>query len=211
MEQRKAFHDLCNAQVTYPVLAFPQWEKDFFLEVDASKEAVGGVLSQEDFLGRRRPIAFFSSKLDRVQRNYSATELETFAVVAATRKWRKYLEAAGRVIIFSDHNSLQWLRRQLDPRGKFSRWIMELECINYEIRYCKGKDNIVADFLSRSDTDVDCSVNDETEFLEQFVYNINQIYSEELDVIVKQAQATDPEIASATRQVLSEGVVKEEN
>ena len=121
MEQREAFHDLCNALVTYPVLAFPQWENDFFLEVNASKEAVGGVLSQEDFLGRRRPIAFFSSKLDRAQRNYSATELETFAVVAATRKWRKYLEAAGRVIIFSDHNSLQWLRRQPDPRGKFSR------------------------------------------------------------------------------------------
>ena len=66
-----------------------------------------------------------SSKLSKTQRNYSVTELEAWAVVATCRKFRKYLEAADRVVVISDHNFLQWMRTQPDPRGKFSRWIME--------------------------------------------------------------------------------------
>ena len=33
---------------THLVLGFPQWKIDVFLEVDVSKDAVGGVLFQDD-------------------------------------------------------------------------------------------------------------------------------------------------------------------
>ena len=75
----------------------------------------------------------FSSKLSKTLRNYSTTELEAWAVAATYRKFRKYLEAADRVVVISDHNFLQWMRTQPDPRGKFSRWIMELEPLQYEV------------------------------------------------------------------------------
>ena len=97
---------------------------------------------------RVRPLAYLSPKLKKTQRNYSATELEAWAVVTTCRKFRKYLEAADRVVVISDHNSLQWIRSQQDPRGKFSRWIMELESLRYQVRFRKGSANGVADYLS---------------------------------------------------------------
>ena len=56
----------------------------------------------------------------------------------ASRKWRKYLEAAPGITILSDHNPLVWMRHQRDPRGKFARWLIELEGLRYEIQYRKG-------------------------------------------------------------------------
>ena len=105
------------------------------LQVDASLVAVGGVLSQEGGGASRRlrPIAFFSSGLTPAQKNYSAGELECWALIAASRKFRKYLQAAPSIRFISDHNPLVWLRQQKDPRGKFARWIQELEMFNYRV------------------------------------------------------------------------------
>ena len=36
-----------------------------------------------------------------------------------------------------------------DSRGKIARWVMELNALDYEIRYIKGNDNCAVDALSR--------------------------------------------------------------
>ena len=61
---------------------------------------------------------------------------------------------------FLNHNPLVWLRRQKDLRGKFARWIQELEILAYEIKYVKGAENGPAYFLSSISTDIDWEVND---------------------------------------------------
>ena len=53
-------------------------------------------------------------------------------------------------ILKSDHNPLVHLRNQKDPRGKFARWIAELEEYEYSIQYILGKENVKADALSRN-------------------------------------------------------------
>ena len=145
-------------------------EQNVLCECDASKEGVGAVPSQEDNEGIRSPISFFSSRLNKSQRNYSASELETWAIVAATRKWRKYLQVASAVEIRTDHNALQWLRRQEDLKGKFSRWLIELESISYNIMYRKGKDNIVAEPLKSFPGQLDEDINEESECFERFAH-----------------------------------------
>ena len=59
------------------------------------------------------------------------------------------------------------MRNHPDPLGKFSRWILELETINYEVIFRKGSENAAADFLSRSKGDTEHAINDEEEFLER--------------------------------------------
>ena len=50
-----------------------------------------------------------------------------------------YLQAATKVILVSDHCPLQWLRKQKDPRGKYARWLSELESIPYTIVNRRGR------------------------------------------------------------------------
>ena len=74
-------------------------------------------------------------------------------------------------VFASDHNPLQWMRKQPDPRGTFGRLLLELESIDYEVENRKGRENVAADYLSRTKVEllVDQTINDEEEFLEQHV------------------------------------------
>ena len=61
----ESFTSLCKTLSENPVtLSYPDWSKPFHLEVDASQDAIGAVLAQEDDKGKMRPISFSSSTLD---------------------------------------------------------------------------------------------------------------------------------------------------
>ena len=148
-ECEKAFNALKIALTSEPVLEFPDFTRQFIVEVDASNYAIGGVLSQQGSDHEEHPVAYFSTALQKSQQNWSATTKESFALVMAVRHWHVYL--AGRPFVLkTDHNPLVFLRSQKDPRGKIGRWINELEEFDYKIQYIPGKDNVKADTLSRS-------------------------------------------------------------
>ena len=68
---------------TAPVLAYPDFSVSsggFILDTDASKVAIGAVLSQMQD-GEERPIAFGSRVLTKAERNYDASDRETLALV----------------------------------------------------------------------------------------------------------------------------------
>ena len=58
-EQDEAFVALKNALVQAPVLVYPQFDKSFIIEVDASGEGLGACLSQKDNDGK--PYSSFVS------------------------------------------------------------------------------------------------------------------------------------------------------
>ena len=70
-----SFEKLKDA-LSAPVLAQPNYDREFIIQCDASQIGVGGVLLQYDDDGREHPIAFVSQKLNKAQRNYTVTELE---------------------------------------------------------------------------------------------------------------------------------------
>ena len=168
-ECKVAFSTLKHSLTAPPVLIYPGWTKPFFIEADASDVAVGGTLSQQDSDDKvLKPIGYFSSSLDVHQRNYSAGERECWPIIAATRKWRTYCRAASKLNIITDHHPLKWLREQKDPRGKYARWILELEELPYEIQPRNGLDHIVPDCMSRADeTRIDPDIGRDEEYLEQ--------------------------------------------
>ena len=61
---------LAYAVATNPVLQRPNYERPFFLEVDASQFATGAVLSQKDDQGRLQPIGSVSHSFNQAERNY---------------------------------------------------------------------------------------------------------------------------------------------
>ena len=53
------------------------------------------MLSQlDEETGILRPIQYFSSSLNSSQKNFSAGQLEAWALVVAARKWSVYLKGA---------------------------------------------------------------------------------------------------------------------
>lgn len=74
--------------------------------------------------------------------------VELLAVHFATTHLRPYIY--GRhFIVNSDHKPLIYLYNLKNPSSRLSRIRLELEECDFEIRYVRGKDNVVADVLSR--------------------------------------------------------------
>ncbi|KAK8947051.1 hypothetical protein KSP39_PZI006620 [Platanthera zijinensis] len=142
-EAETAFQALKRAMTTTPVLALPDFTKRFVVETDASGVGVGAVLMQEG-----RPIAFYSKALAPRTLGLSVYEKEMLAVIHAVALWRPYL--LGRhFTIRTDHQSLKHFLEQRISSPLQQKWVTKLLGYDYAIEYRPGKDNRVADALSR--------------------------------------------------------------
>ena len=54
-----------------------------------------------------------------------------------------------RFVVESDHAPLQWLDRVKLTNQRLLRWSLTLQEFSFDIVHVKGKDNVVADYLSR--------------------------------------------------------------
>ncbi|XP_039306054.1 uncharacterized protein K02A2.6-like [Solenopsis invicta] len=145
--EQAAFEALKTTLTSAPVLACPDFERQFVLQTDASTTGLGAVLTQY-FPEGERVIAYASRTLNNAERNYSATELECLAVLWGIRRMRDYLEGY-RFKVVTDHQSLRWLQKLDSPTGRLGRWAFELRQFDFEVQYRKGSLNKVADALSR--------------------------------------------------------------
>ena len=91
-EALEAFEALKQACMNSPVLAFANYNKDFLLETDTSKEGFGAVLSQKQEDGQFHPVAYGSQVLTTYKKNYHSTKLEFVALQwAITEHFKEYL------------------------------------------------------------------------------------------------------------------------
>ena len=133
-----------------PVLTAPDFKSSFKLAVDASDVAAGAVLLQEDDEGVEHPVCYFSKKFNKSQRNYSTIEKECLALVLALQHFEVYVTSSSLpVVVYSDHNPLVFIRKMKDKNQRLLRWSLMLQEYVLEIRHIKGKDNVIADCLSR--------------------------------------------------------------
>jgi ribonuclease HI len=123
--------------------------EQFVLEVDTSGYAVGAVLLQKKADGKLHPIEYFSSTLNKAERNYNICNLELLAIVKALEHWKKYLGGSPHKIkIFSDHMNLQYWRQPQKISRRIAREVLTLSEYDIEIHHVKGRNNGQADALS---------------------------------------------------------------
>ncbi|XP_010485073.1 PREDICTED: uncharacterized protein LOC104763395 [Camelina sativa] len=141
--QENSFNTLKERLTQAPVLALPDFEVMFEVECDASGLGIGAVLHQ-----RKRPVAFFSEKLSGATLNYPTYDKELYALVRALETWQHYL-LSKEFIIHTDHETLKHLKGQISLKRRHAKWLEFIETFPYVIKYKKGKENVVADALSR--------------------------------------------------------------
>jgi transposase InsO family protein len=148
-EATKAFEQLKEVMCKAPVLTTPDFTKIFIVECDASGNGIGVVLMQEG-----RPLAFESRSLKGKDLHKPIYEKEMMEILHALKKWRPYL--IGRHFkVKTDHDSLKYFLEQRLSSEEQQKWVTKILGYDFEIVYKKGKQNVVADALSRKDEDVE--------------------------------------------------------
>ena len=183
-EHQKAFEEMKQVIAKETLLAFPDFSKPFEIHTDASKIQLGSCISQ-----KRKPIAFYSRKLNDAQTRYTTTERELLSIVETLKEFKNILWGQ-QIIIHTDHENLTY--KQLNSEWVLC-WQLYIEEYNPIINYIKGSHNITADTLSRLPTN---SENIPQELYNSYYniddedYTIHPLSYEHLD----KAQQDDPDL-----------------
>ena len=147
-EAQEAVRTLKGKIQSAPVLVFLDFNKPFFLEMDASKEGLGVVLSQRQDDGCYHPIAFESHFLTPTGKNYHSLKLEFLTLKWSVMEHFKEYLAYAPFVVKTDNNPLTYILTtpNLDTTGY--RWVCTLASFELTLEYQKGVENGTADALS---------------------------------------------------------------
>ena len=140
-----AFDKIKKVIETEVLLSYPDFEKPFHIYTDASDHQLGAVIMQD-----KKPLAFYSRKLNAAQRRYTTTERELLSTIETCKEYKNIL-LGYPIIVFTDHKNNTF--NGLKASDRVLRWLLLLEEYGVTFEYLPGKKNVVADALSRLDID----------------------------------------------------------
>ena len=91
----------------------------------------------------------YKRQLKGAELTYFTTEKELLAIVHSLSKFRSYILDA-KLTIITDNKALVFLLKCKLLGARLTRWILAIQEYQFDIEYCKAKDNLVADVLSRN-------------------------------------------------------------
>ncbi len=148
-ECEKAFQHLRNALTNPPVLAYPDFDKEFILTCDASGYAISFILGQLDDNNKQRAICYGGRALSPRERKFTISERECLAVVDGIKNYHHYL-ANAHFQVFTDHSALKFLKTIKESTSpRLARWALLLQGYDFTINFKPGSQNKCADALSR--------------------------------------------------------------
>ena len=142
-----SFEEIKFRLVEAPIMAKPDWNKEFEIMCDASDYAMGAVLGQKAEK-MFRAIYYSSKTFDEAQENYSSTEKEMLVMVFSCEKFRPHI-FGSHFIIHTDHAAIKYLMAKKEAKPRLIRWVLLLQEFDHEIKDKKGCDNVIDDHLSR--------------------------------------------------------------
>ena len=148
----EAFQELKRRLTSAPFLIVRDRGQGYTVYYDASSAGLGCVLMQSG-----RVVAYGSRQLKNYEQNYPTHDLELAAVVFTLNIWRHYIYGK-EFEVYSYQKSLKYIFTQRDLNVRQQRWMEFLEDYDFTLNYHPGKENVVADALSRKSRGVLASI-----------------------------------------------------
>ena len=145
-DYEREFNKFKEVLMEATLLYFPDYSLPWMIRCDASEHAVGSVLYQETTDGIHQPIAFSSKRFSAPAKNWDTYKREAYAIYHAVSSFSYYLRGKD-FIVESDHRNLQWIESSQSPI--VVRWRTLLQSYDFLVRHIPGKENKVADWMSR--------------------------------------------------------------
>ena len=173
-EQQESFETLKQLMSIAKALAYFRNDCQTRIVADAGPEGLRAVLLQLQDNGWRA-VSYASRNLSEVERRYAQTEKELLSLAWACERFNIYVY--GREFeLETDRKPLQCIfRKSSKPSARIERWVLRLQCHNYNVVYRPGKTNI-ADALSRLNQAKPKDCSSETEDL-TMVRNQTMVHS----------------------------------
>ncbi|OWZ00916.1 Pol Polyprotein [Phytophthora megakarya] len=145
-EQQATFEAIKESLLHAPRLARPDPDRPFSVVCDVSDFAISCGLLQADVDGRDRVIAFESRQLKAAEKNYPVHDKELLAMKYALVKLRVHSKP---FVVYTDHASLRTATQSPHLSQRMARWLSFFAEYNFEVKYKPGKQNALADTVSR--------------------------------------------------------------
>jgi hypothetical protein len=203
-EQEESFATIKQKISDLPSLAYFNVHRETVVSADASSYGLGGALMQKDG-DSLLPIAYCSRTLTDAEKKYSQIEKELLAAVWSCEKFAKYLVGLPSFELITDHKPLVPLltTKDLDQGPvRCQRMLMKMMRFNATVRHVPGKDNIVADTLSRAP--LPNTGEDDSESINEYIESVKATWP------TTESRLNDIKVATArdsTLQVLSEYII----
>ena len=161
---------LKDTLVSAPILKYPNTSKPYTIFTDASKYGWARVLTQEHTsvvdgkeTTTKHPVVYISGLFHGSQLNWAAMMKEVYAIYMTPKKSTFYITGCD-VTLRSDHLPLNKFLKQMTLNNTVNNWAMEIESFKIKFVHIAGKNNILADMLSRLiDIDPDVELQPELE------------------------------------------------
>ena len=150
-----SFQMLKDTLVLAPILKYPDTSKPYTIFTDASKYGWAGVLTQEHTsmvdgkeITTKHPVMYVSGLFHGSQLNWAAMTKEVHVIYMTVKKSTFYI-TGHYVTLRSDHLPLNKFLKQMTLNNTVNNWAIEIESFKIKFIHIAGKDNILADTLSR--------------------------------------------------------------
>jgi hypothetical protein len=135
-EARESFAHIKKVISEAPMLASPNYLKDFLIFSFASEHTIAAVLLQKDDEGFEWPIVFFSKSLRDAELKYDIIEKQAYAMVKALMVFITYI-LHSKIIVYVPTSSVKDILVQPDSDGKRGQWLAKIQEFNFEVKLTK--------------------------------------------------------------------------